>query len=1544
MSGNDNLWETRLAALCGAVAALAGVAVLVGWWLDLSALKSVFPGFVSMKGNTALAFVLAGVALVQLSGMPIPARRAAVGRWLALLVALIGALTLCEYLFGWSLGIDELLFKDEPDAAATLVAGRMAPSTAVCFVLLGLALIGIEWEPRPSFRPAEPLALLAAFVSLISLAEYVVGAPILYGFSEYTRMAPHTATVFVLLCAGVLLARPKQGLVGALRAGRISRFDQVVYAALLLVLLALFGAGGWFYRSQEQQSRSEVETELDTVARLKVAQIVQWRNQRLGDAAALTSSAFLSEGVARWMATAQTADAGKILQRFAALQQYGHYQEVLLVDARGQVRLSTSGRVAALAPEESLSLVSALREMRATLGDLHTRPGELAPHINSIAPIVQKNGAALVSVGAVILISNARDFLYPLIQSWPTPSASAETLLVRRDGDSALFLNDIRHQSNTALTLRIPLSQQQVPAVMAALGKEGVFRGVDYRGVKVLSFLYAIPDSPWFMVTKIDETEALAQWRRRADLIVVLLTVLVLAIIGVTLMLWRQAKITQMLRNSTQELGKANRAYHVLSECNQSLVHASNEQQLLDRICSLLVEHGGYRCAWVGYAEHDAKKSVRAVAEHGFEAGYVQSLHLTWADAERGCCPTGSAIRDGQNCLARSTESGAAYDLWRKGAVRHGYASSISLPLKFNGSAGGALSIYATDAQAFSPQEVALLTEMADDLAFGIRSLRSKATRERAEAQLRLQASALDAAANSIVITDRDASILWVNRAFCALTGYSTDEAIGQNPRLLKSGAQDGEFYRSMYQTLLAGSVWHGEIINRYKDGRLATEDMTITPLCGDDGRITHFIAIKQDITERKRAERQARESLLYARSLLEASLDPLVTISAEGKITDVNEASVKVTGIAREALVGTDFSEYFTEPQKAREGYQQVFTKGFVMDYPLTIRHRDGRLAEVLYNASVYKNAAGEVQGVFAAARDITEMKRSEQVILDLNATLERRVAERTAQLEEANRAKSDFLANMSHELRTPLNAIIGFSELLKDGVMGELQAKQQEFVGDIFGAGTHLLALINDILDLSKVEAGMLQLELGTVELASLLQASTTIVREKAAAHSIRLETRLDQTLGNLLADERKLKQIVYNLLSNAIKFTPEGGAVTLWARRCTRAEVGFDEAMSSRLLPLPAGDDGEFVEIAIEDSGSGILEADLQKLYQPFMQLDSAISRSHGGTGLGLSLVRRLAELHGGTVGVASRPGTGSRFCVWLPCREATAVAQVSSTPEGAVSSGSGAAIPSAPAATALSRAAPPLALVIEDDDQAADLIAAQLHLEGFQVMRAATGEEALVRAAKRRPQLITLDIFLPAMDGWEFLRHLKADQRLADTPVVIISVANGLERGLALGARRILQKPFLKEELVAALAGLMPAPLPGASAGAPPRVLVVDDNMKAVEMVATLIEHEGYHALRAYSGAEAIQAARAARPDLVILDLMMPDVSGFEVARALRASKETARIPILVLTAKDLTPEERERLNGAVGAILQKSQFSHDELLAELRRAIAVSKGA
>ena len=582
-------------------------------------------------------------------------------------------------------------------------------------------------------------------------------------------------------------------------------------------------------------------------------------------------------------------------------------------------------------------------------------------------------------------------------------------------------------------------------------------------------------------------------------------------------------------------------------------------------------------------------------------------------------------------------------------------------------------------------------------------------------------------------------------------------------------------------------------------DGEWISVRQTMEPLTGENDATSgsQWFNMLQDVTAERRAADELRQSESIKGAIIESSLDCLIVIDHEGMVVEFNPAAEATFGVARPQALGKAMADLIIPP-RLRDAHRRGFAhylatgSGPILGKRLELEAIRADGSEFPIELAITAIGTPSKPLFTGFIRDITERKRAERQLLDLNVSLERRVAERTQQLEQASRAKSDFLANMSHELRTPLNSIIGFSEMMKDGVLGELDTKQRGFVTDIFDAGSHLLSLINDILDLSKVEAGMAQLESSALDVAPLLMGSTLVVREQALKHRIRLDTRIDPGLGVMLADERKLKQIVYNLLSNAVKFTPDGGAVTLRAHRCARAAVALDEAMPGRLIALPPGEHDEFLAISVEDSGVGIAAEFLPKLFEPFTQVDSSIARHQEGTGLGLSLVRRLAELHGGTVGVASSPGAGSRFSVWLPWHAAAhAVPEERTTP----------------AATGRSASTVPLALVIEDDDDLAELISLQLRDQGFRVIRAATAEEGLVRAAKQRPQLITLDIFLPETDGWDFMRRLKANPQLADTPVVIITASDDLERGLALGAWCVLRKPFSRAEFAEAFAGLI-----------------------------------------------------------------------------------------------------------------------------------------
>ena len=544
----------------------------------------------------------------------------------------------------------------------------------------------------------------------------------------------------------------------------------------------------------------------------------------------------------------------------------------------------------------------------------------------------------------------------------------------------------------------------------------------------------------------------------------------------------------------------------------------------------------------------------------------------------------------------------------------------------------------------------------------------------------------------------------------------------------------------------------------------------------------TDNTARKQVEEERKKLDQRLRDQHFYTRSLIESNIDALMTTDPRGIITDVNKQMEALTGCTRDELIGAPFKTCFTDPGRAEAGITRVLTEGKVTNYELTARARDGKLTVVSYNATTFHDRDRSLQGVFAAARDVTELKRFEHTLQQKNV-----------ELEDASRMKSEFLANMSHELRTPLNAIIGFSEVLRDGLIGEMTDQQRGFIGDIFNSGKHLLSLINDILDLSKVEAGKMMLDLESVEVSSLFENSLSIIRGKAETRRIRLDVEAAEGLGSILADARKVKQILYNLLSNAVKFTDEGGQVTLCVSRVTRAEVGqFSGAWTGRSFPLAGNEFVEFLKISVIDSGIGISAEGLERLFEPFSQIDSGLSRKFVGTGLGLALVRALARLHGGAVAVESAVGEGSRFTVWLPLR---------APEEGALTSARAAPAPRLEASPAVRTA-----LVVENDFKSAELIRVQLEAQGVTVLHAASAEIALVLAPQQPLSLIILDILLPKMDGWEFLGRLKQDSELGRIPVVVISIVADHNKGVSLGAAAVLQKPISRQELHNALVDL------------------------------------------------------------------------------------------------------------------------------------------
>jgi CheY-like chemotaxis protein/nitrogen-specific signal transduction histidine kinase len=496
----------------------------------------------------------------------------------------------------------------------------------------------------------------------------------------------------------------------------------------------------------------------------------------------------------------------------------------------------------------------------------------------------------------------------------------------------------------------------------------------------------------------------------------------------------------------------------------------------------------------------------------------------------------------------------------------------------------------------------------------------------------------------------------------------------------------------------------------------------------------------------------------------------------------------------------------------------------------------------------------------------------------------------------EQANRTKSTFLANMSHELRTPLNAIIGYSEMLEEEAQERGMTELAPDLAKIRAAGKHLLVLINDVLDLSKIEAGKMELFLEDFDLRALISDVESTIRPIVEKSDNALAVRCPPDIGQVHADLTRVRQILFNLLGNAAKFT-QGGRVAL-------------DVQAVRIQGDP------WIEFTVSDTGIGLTPEQQRRLFQSFSQADPSTSRKYGGTGLGLVISRRFAQMMGGDITVHSEFGRGATFTVRLP-RKATRLAP------GLLSQ-----------AVRDANTPPPLVLVVDDERATRDLITRGLEKEGFRMIAAATGEEAIRLARERKPDVISLDVLMPGMDGWTVLRSLKADPLTAPIPVVMVSMLEDRDLGHALGAADYLTKPFDRHKLVAALRRYR-------RDGASRPVLVVEDDGPTREVIKRTLERDGWAVTEADNGRRGLQSVARQVPDLILLDLMMPEMDGFEFVAELRKSDSGRRIPVVVVTAKDLSEDERRKLSG-VKRVLHKGSFSREELSSEVRRALDSSR--
>jgi PAS domain S-box-containing protein len=790
-----------------------------------------------------------------------------------------------------------------------------------------------------------------------------------------------------------------------------------------------------------------------------------------------------------------------------------------------------------------------------------------------------------------------------------------------------------------------------------------------------------------------------------------------------------------------------------------------------------------------------------------------------------------------------------------------------------------------------------------------------------AEADLPRLAAIVESSDDAIIGKTLEGRITTWNRAAEQMFGYSAAEAIGQPVQMLFPPGQEADEMALLARLARDEHILPFDAERRAKDGRVLQVSVTSSPIHDRNGRVVGASKIVRDLSHLRRAEAALRESDFRLRFALETAQIGDWDFDLETGFTRRSIRHDRCFGYTElQPTWSFDVFLRHVHPLERHDvalGFWQALADGSGWQSECRVVWPDGSVHWISLYGSVLE-VPGRPSRMLGIVTDITRKKRDEEA----RVTAQRLEAE-NRQIQESSRMKSQFLANMSHELRTPLNAIIGFAELLHAGVVPVQSAKHHEFLGHIAGSGRHLLQLINDVLDLSKVESGRFEFFPEAIELPRLVADVAGVLHTALQAKHLQLSIDIDADIGALRLDPARLKQALYNYLSNAIKFTPDGGRITVRA----------------------AASGARDFRLEVEDSGIGIAPNDLGRLFVEFQQLDTGYSKRHQGTGLGLALTRRLVQAQGGSVGVRSEPGVGSVFHLVLP-----RLHQPSPTAEGAAgpttdgiadlgAAGTGAAAAAAPTAGLAGAALPllpaanapvmPSMLLIEHDAQLQSGLATPLREAGFRIDVAPGVHEARHHAAAHAYDAMTLSLLLPDQRGLAVLAEIRSRGASRESPVLGLSLALGEGASAAFSIANVLAKPIRSDEVLQAMAGAGLSSRPGA------RVMVIDDDPLALDLMRATLHTIGIEATGWLDSRQALLDIDSHRPDAIVLDLMMPGCDGFEVLAELGQRPAWRAVPVFIWTSMLLTDDEYALLAQSARAVLAKGGGAAAALVERLR---------
>jgi PAS domain S-box-containing protein len=737
-------------------------------------------------------------------------------------------------------------------------------------------------------------------------------------------------------------------------------------------------------------------------------------------------------------------------------------------------------------------------------------------------------------------------------------------------------------------------------------------------------------------------------------------------------------------------------------------------------------------------------------------------------------------------------------------------------------------------------------------------------------------------------LADPSGAIFWYNDRWIQFTGLTNEEMLGWGWSKVHDPAHTDRVVASFRSAIDGGHDWEDTFPLRRQDGVWRWFLSRATPSRDTNGDIVRWIGTNTDITETIEQERQTLQKERRYRSLVEAVSQIVWRATSNGELIGDNAQWSDFTGQTEAELVGQGWLDAIHPDDRdlTVAVWNEAVGTHSIYEMEHRMRRADGEWRHVAGRGAPVLDDDGNILEWVGIHTDVTARKTAE---------LELQRAKDAA--EAANLAKSQFIANMSHELRTPLSAVIGYSEMLEEEVQ---DAGMGHLLGDLHKineAARHLLSMISDVLDLSKIEANRMTVFAEAFSVESLLKSVSDTVASLISKKGNTLVIDAPQLFGALHTDQVKLRQCLFNLLGNAAKFTSEG-TITLRVRQFKREHV-------------------EWIEFAVADSGIGMNAEQLSGLFERFVQADSSTTRRYGGTGLGLSITRAFTELMGGEVDVTSEEGKGSTFSIRIPVE-----------------------LPEPPAELIEEIDVEPrddTVLIIDDDAGTRELVARYLQREGFVTRQASDGRSGLAMAKALHPRVVLLDVMMPQMDGWSVLTAIRADPELATTPVIMVSFVH--EEGLAasLGANDYLTKPIEWDALRTVLARYR-------HSAAGDDILVVDDDDNTRTRLTTMLNRSGFKVRAAADGQAALAMTEEAKPAIVLLDLMMPDMDGFMLLKKLRAREEWEDIAVVVLTAKDITASERQYLQGEADQILTKGNTTYRELADQLRGLIPAAAPA